>query len=222
MEAAAGGTCFLDELGDLPTEVQGHLLRFLQEGTIERLGLARPIPVRTRVIAATNVDLRAAIAGGRFRRDLYYRVNGFTIELPPLRERGPDIELLAEHFLRRFARELGRPVVGFRPSALASLRSHAWPGNVRELASAVRRGVILAAGALVGADHLGLAAAESAVPEAPLPTLEEARTRAEERLIRQALASNACNVRATAQQLGVSRMTLYRLMAKHGIGQLPG
>ena len=127
IETAAGGTLFLDEIGDLPLELQGHFLRFLQERTIDRIGGTTPIEIDARVLAATHVNLAKAQTEGRFREDLFYRLNVLTIELPPLRERGGDLELLAKHYLDRFSRELGRPLLGFRENALQAIRSHPWP-----------------------------------------------------------------------------------------------
>ncbi|OYV83107.1 MAG: sigma-54-dependent Fis family transcriptional regulator, partial [Acidiphilium sp. 21-68-69] len=146
VEMAAGGSLFLDEIGDLPMDLQGHLLRFLQEGQIFRLGGREPVSVRTRVIAATHVDLRRAIGEGRFREDLFYRLNVLQLEIPPLRARDGDIELLAMVVLRAAARDLGLAVDGFSAAALAALCRHDWPGNVRELVSTVRRAAVMASG----------------------------------------------------------------------------
>ena len=156
IEAANGGSLFLDEIGDLPLELQGHFLRFLQERTIDRVGGTSPIEVDVRVIAATNIDLAKAQAEGRFREDLFYRVNVLTIELPPLSRRGNDIELLARYYLERFARELRRPMLGFRDSALRAMRAYAWPGNVRELISCTQRAAVMAEGRWVTIADLGL------------------------------------------------------------------
>lgn len=133
IEHANGGTLFLDEIGDMPVDMQGHLLRFLQEGQIVRVGGRETISVDVRVVSATNVRLEQAIAEGRFREDLYYRLNVLTVPLPPLRERREDIELLAHHFLRQAAGQQGRAITGFTPEALQMLCRHDWPGNVREL-----------------------------------------------------------------------------------------
>jgi transcriptional regulator with PAS, ATPase and Fis domain len=143
-ERADGGTLLLDELGELPLPAQAKLLRVLQTGEVERLGATLPRKVDVRVVAATNVDLEAAVAAGRFRRDLMYRLNVYPIRIPPLRERADDIEALAIHLLERFAARHGKRVPGFTDRALDAMRHHAWPGNVRELENLIERGVILA------------------------------------------------------------------------------
>jgi DNA-binding NtrC family response regulator len=219
IEAAHGGSLFLDEIGDLPLEQQGHFLRFLQERTIDRLGGTAPIRVDVRVIAATNVDLAKAQADGRFREDLFYRLNVLTIELPPLSQRGDDIELLAHYYLERFARELRRPMRGFRDTALRAMRAYPWPGNVRELISCIQRAAVMAEGRWVTVADLGLEGAESAVQAGP--TLQEARAELEQRLVREALERTGHSVQAAARQLGVSRMTLYRLLERYDMVQRP-
>ena len=216
IEAAGGGSLLLDEIGDLPIELQGHLLRFLQERTIDRIGGTRPIEVDVRVIAATNVDLTKAQAEGRIREDLFYRVNVLTIELPPLSQRGDDVELLARYYLERFARELRRPMLGFRDSALRVLRAYAWPGNVRELISCTQRAAVMAEGRWVTIADLGLDGMEPSSQDRP--TLQEARADLEKRMVREALEQSGRSVQAAARQLGVSRMTLYRLLERHDIG----
>jgi DNA-binding NtrC family response regulator len=143
-ELAQGGTLFLDEIGNLPVEFQAKLLRVLQERCMERVGGRKNIRLDVRVISATNVNLRGAIQAGTFRQDLYYRLQGMTINLTPLRERGQDIRLLAEHHLQRFALSFGSSVKSFSPSALAALRAYSWPGNVRELENAVKSAVVMA------------------------------------------------------------------------------
>ena len=215
LETAHGGTCFLDEIGDFPAEVQGNLLRFLQEGTIERVGSNTPIPVNTRIVAATNVDLEKAMEQGKFRADLFYRLNGIQIRLPPLRERGDDIELIATYSLRRIARELRRPVTGFRPDAVAAIAGHPWHGNVRELISSIRRAVVMASSNLVTPADLGLVCENGTLKR--LPRLEEARAAAERRLLNDALVLREHNVVRAARDIGVSRMTFYRLMNKHNM-----
>jgi DNA-binding NtrC family response regulator len=213
IEAAHGGVLFLDEIGDLPLELQGHLLRFLQERTIDRIGGTAPIQIDVRVVAATNVDLAKALAEDRFRADLFYRLNVLTIELPPLCRRGNDVELLARYYLDRFARELRRPLLGFRDSALRAIRGYPWPGNVRELISCIQRAAVMAEGKWVTVPDLGLADVEHVVRHRP--TLQEARTELEQQLIREALDRTGHNVQEAARQLGVSRMTLYRLLERY-------
>lgn len=237
IEAANGGTVFLDEIGDLPLELQPHLLRFLQEQTIERLGSTRPVKVDVRIIAATNQDLEARIAEGKFREDLYFRLKVLSLRMPALRERGEDTALLASFFLKKFHQELqvGDADLAFSEDADDAIRGFEWPGNVRELISRVREAVIMSDSATITAADLNLPKHRSG-REMPPPhqapagqpadgldmngkaqTLEDARARTEIGLIREALDRNNRNISRTASELGVSRVTLYRLMEKHGI-----
>jgi DNA-binding NtrC family response regulator len=218
LETAHGGTIFLDEIGDLPLEQQAHLLRFLQEGTIDRVGGRQPIEVNARVICATNVDLGRAIGEGRFREDLYYRLHVLSLHLPSLRARGDDIELLATFFLRKFANDHGRAVAGFSDDAWRHIREHGWPGNVRELISSVRRAIVMADTPWITARDLGLdehrlpqRQAKAVPPAASRPVIDEQR-------LRMALARNGDNVTAAARELSLSRMTVYRLMRRYALG----
>jgi transcriptional regulator with PAS, ATPase and Fis domain len=225
IEHANGGTLFLDEIGDMPVDLQGHLLRFLQDGQIVRVGGREAIDVDVRIVSATNVRIRQAIADGRFREDLYYRLNVLTLHQPPLRERVEDIELLARHFLEAASRDFGREVLAFEPAALDALRRHPWPGNVRELMSTVRRAVVIGDGPVVMlGDLVGLDGSAppgrttvgpscGTTPE-PLPRPGSFEERA--RLL-DALARTGENVTSTSQELGVSRVTLYRMLRRHGI-----
>src|SRR6185312_10690275 len=158
-----------------PLELQAHLLRFLQEHTIDRVGGTRPITVDARVITATNVDLRRAVGEGRFREDLFYRLNVLNLHLPPLRERGEDVDLIANFFLQRFAKEHGRAVAGFGEEAWHLIRTHRWPGNVRELIGCIRRAVVMADGAWISAPDLGIEAARSETAGTP-PSVGPARS----------------------------------------------
>jgi len=214
IEAANGGTLFLDEIGDLPLEMQTNLLRFLQEGTVDRVGSARSISVDARVIAATHVDLEAAVASGAFRKDLYYRLNVLPLSVPALRERGDDITLLAEHFFQKFASDRGCRLKGFSKRALVAMAAHDWPGNVRELVNRIRRAMVLAEGKLIAPADLGL---EETIGKHIRMPLDEARLNAERHAISESLQLSGKNVSYAAKQLRVSRMTLYRLMAKHRI-----
>lgn len=214
IEAARGGTVFLDEIGDLSADLQSHLLRFLEESTIERLGNGDPIRVDARVIAATHVDLEAAVTEGRFREDLYYRLNVLRLDTPPLRERGEDVELLARFFFQRFRSECAPGVRGFCREAIAAMQQHSWPGNVRELINRVRRAMVMSERRLIGAADLGL---ERRARPRRLETLERARIAAEREVVLGSLRANRNNVTRAAQQLGVSRVTLYRLLDKHGL-----
>ena len=214
IEAANGGTLFLDEIGDMPSTMQIKLLRFLQSRIIERVGSHRPRQVDVRIIAATNQNLEQQVAQGRFRQDLFYRINQVTVQVPPLREREGDAVLLATHFLRRFAGELGRDVRAFTPDALREIEAYPWPGNVRELENRVMRAVIMVRGSRIAASDLGLA--EGPARDGALG-LRHARQRAEGDALRQALAQCGSNLSQTAKLLGISRPTLYGLLRQHGI-----
>lgn len=214
VEMAEGGTLLLDEIGELPLALQVKLLRFLQERHIERVGGRGPIKVNVRVLAATHVDLQQAVQEGRFREDLFYRLNVVDLLVPPLRERSEDIPLLARTFLKRYASEGQRQVNGFDAAALTALTTYHWPGNVRELENRVRRAVIMATRPLLTPGELGFA---DPSPEAKPLTLQEARAAIEPGLIRQALARHQGNVTHTAAELGLSRPTLRDLMRKYGL-----
>lgn len=211
-EHADGGTLFLDEIGDLPLESQVALLRFLEQGTIQRLGGHEDIAVDARIICATHVDLVAAVERGRFREDLYHRLGVIELRIPPLRERGGDIAMLAAWALARHAGEGGSRVRGFTRDALRALHDHAWPGNVRELVNRVRQAVVMAEGTRISARDLRLQDAGTA-----LQTLDEARQAGERGAIERALLRNAGRLQAAARDLGISRVTLYRLMNRHGL-----
>jgi DNA-binding NtrC family response regulator len=195
-EMAEGGTIFLDEIGELPLEIQGKLLRVLEQRTLERLGGTSSITVDVRVITATNRDLEAAAEAGEFRRDLYYRLAVFPIRIPSLRERGDDVELLAEHFLERFRRELRKPRLALASDAIAALRRHPWPGNVRELQNVMERAAILN-DAEIHAAELGLTGQNGA---------EEKK--AERARIESTLRACKWNKNDAAQKLGISYRTL--------------
>ena len=214
IEVASGGSLFLDEIGDLPMELQANLLRFLQEKTIERVGGREDITVDVRVIAATHVDLEKAVREGRFREDLYYRLNVLQIRMPALRERVGDVPLLAQYIFHRFAEEKGRKIKGFSKDALHIMNNFDWPGNVRELINRVRRAMVMCDNSLISPSDLGL---EQRNNSRWVLTLGEARDRAETDIIRAALAQNQGSVLLASKQLGVSRVTLYRLMEKHAL-----
>jgi DNA-binding NtrC family response regulator len=213
-ELADGGTLFLDEIANMAPKLQAKLLRVLQTGEFQRVGSSRTLRADVRVLAATNADIRAEIAAGRFREDLLYRLNTVEIRLPPLRDRRDDIPRLATHFLADYAARYRKPLAGFDDSAAAAMQAHAWPGNVRELQHAVERAVLLARSGLISSDDLGLGAATpgSAADLAGM-TMDDA----ERYLIQQALARHDGNVVQAAESLGMSRSALYRRIQHYGL-----
>ena len=239
-ELAAGGTLFLDEIGELPAETQVALLRVLQEREFERVGGTTPVRADVRIVAATNRDLERAIANGAFRSDLYYRLNVFPVELPPLREREGDLPLLVEHFVADYAPRAGRSIRGIDPRTLELLEAHSWPGNVRELQNVIERSLIVCESEVFSVDPSWLesgareaappaAASETDVderpllaPRRPLPaTLEEIQRKA----ILQALESTNGIIggpRGAAALLGLKRTTLQARMQKLGVGPVHG
>ena len=214
LETASGGTLFLDEIGELPPAIQVKLLRFLQEQRLQRVGGRQEIQVDTRLVAATNADLKQMIGNGKFREDLYFRLAVVTIRLLPVRERGEDIMFLAQEFLRRYATQNGQPKLVFAPDVLRAISRYSWPGNVRELQNRVKRGVIMASGSRVSAKDLELHEDQNVAT-----TLKQARDRIERDMIEQALKRNAGKITSAAADLGISRPTLYELMEKLGIAK---
>jgi DNA-binding NtrC family response regulator len=225
--AADGGTLFLDEINSASPAMQVKLLRVLQERVLEPVGSTQTKSVDVRVILASNVDLAQLVTEGRFRQDLYYRINVVQIRMPSLRERISDIPLLATHFLRRFAREAGRAAIGFTDEAMAALQRYDWPGNVRELENAVERAVVLSRRPHIDIDDLpesihlhaasrpaGLAQAIGLTPDVPMP-LELALEPCERRIIEAALKRNNYNRQATAAELDINRTTLYKKMRRY-------
>jgi DNA-binding NtrC family response regulator len=217
-ERATGGTLFLDEIGETSVDFQAKLLRVLQDGEVLRVGGTQPRAVDVRVVAASNRALRDEVAAGRFREDLFFRLNVIPVLLAPLRERREDILPLARHFLDRHAREAGRSL-GFAPGAEAALQTHSWPGNVRELENAVERAVVLARTDAITADDLlldtGLA------PAAVVATggsLQDAMDAAAAARIRAALDAAGGQRAEAARVLGIDRTTLYRMMKRFGLG----
>jgi len=213
IEAANGGTLFLDEIGDLPLEVQANLLRFLQDRHIEVAG--ERVPVDVRVLAATHVDLEAAIRKKLFREDLYYRLNVLQVGTAPLRERHGDLALLANHFAQFYSRETGRRARNFSQDALVAMGKHDWPGNVRELENRVRRGLVLAEGRQIEAFDLGLLGEEEI--SSSMGTLDDYKCRAERQALCDVLTRHSDNLSVAAKVLGISRPTFYRLLHKHQI-----
>jgi two-component system nitrogen regulation response regulator GlnG len=238
-ELAHGGTLYLDEIGDMPLELQTKLLRALQERTIERLGGHEPIRIDVRVLAATNRELEALMRDGRFREDLYYRLNVVTLNLPPLRERRRDIALLVEHFLAKYAAELGE--CGVAPEALDRLVGHDWPGNVRELENVVQRAMVMATSGVILPEHLPIGPVSAAASVAVDASLEEIIERklvecvrglrehasanlydlmvglVEKPLLRAVLRETGGNQVRAAQILGINRNTLRKKLTEHGI-----
>src|SRR6201988_1439249 len=215
VELADGGTLFLDEIGNVPLNLQAKLLRVLETGEFERVGSSKTQKVNVRLLSATNADLQAEVAQGKFRQDLLFRLNTVEIRLPPLRDRGEDLPLLAEHFLRMHRERYRRPIMGFTPEALDALRKHLWPGNVRELDHVIERAVLMRTGEIVTAFDLAL----EATPDARLSArLEEMSLEDAERLlIRKALARFEGNANRAAEALGLSRSALYRRLQKYGL-----
>ncbi len=215
-----GGTIFLDEISTASPNMQVKLLRVLQELEFEPVGGIRTIRVDTRVILATNEDLTRAVAAGRFRQDLYYRINVINVELPPLRSRAADIPLLAQHFLARVREDSGKQVEGFSDEALAALQAYAWPGNVRELQNVVERSVLLGKRPWISLDDLPgeLTKAMPAPPRrSTRRTLKEALEAPERQIILETLQQQNWNRNATAEQLGINRTTLYKKMKRLGL-----
>ena len=227
-ELAAGGTIFLDEIGDLPLSAQSKLLRAIEEKTVDRVGGRAPVPVDVRVVAATNRELQAAAEAGEFRRDLYFRLAVFPIEIPPLRERGDDVMLLARHFAAQLGREMRKREATLSDEATAALRAHGWPGNVRELENAIERACILADSTALTPADLGLAregfgqrVEEGRADFDTSGTLSEAAERAvravERRKIADALRTHGGNKTRAAEELGVSYKTLLTKVKEYNL-----
>ncbi len=223
VEYAHKGSLFLDEIGELPAHLQVKLLRFLQEMTFQRVGGRKNIEVNVRVIAATNADIQEAMRTGAFREDLFYRIGVVSLRLPPLRKRGQDVFLLAEHFLRKHGEGLEQRPKGFTSQALELLSRHSWPGNVRELENTIRRAMVMCGGQRITPADLGF----DGEPAAPAPegaareitTLKEARNKVEKTLVEAALLQSGGNIVKASEALGISRPTFYDLLRKHGINQ---
>ena len=212
IETADGGTLFLDEIGDMPLALQSKLLRFLQDRAIERIGGREVIQVDVRIIAATNRDLKVAIAEKSFREDLFYRISEVAVAIPPLRERGSDAVLIANYLLQQACKRNGKPPLKLSPDALSAIERHPWPGNVRELENRINAAAIMSEGKLVTAEDLNLQAA--AAGESEILPLREVRQRAETAAVQRALAITGGNVSKAAELLGITRPTLYDLMER--------
>ncbi|HYA48410.1 MAG TPA: sigma-54 dependent transcriptional regulator [Burkholderiales bacterium] len=219
VEEAAGGTFFLDEIGDLSFPLQAKLLRVLEEKTVRRVGETRPRPVDVRFVSATNKDIEREVDCGRFREDLYYRLKIVTIELPPLRERKEDVALLLDHFTDEYARTLRRPRPRYSPLAMELLLAYPWPGNVRELQNEVQRCLIMAGDSPVIREELLSPKinpdGETSTPSSP--RLSEARAAFEKRFLREALARCDYHRARTAAEVGLTRQGLFKLLRKHDL-----
>jgi transcriptional regulator with GAF, ATPase, and Fis domain len=209
-QAADGGTLFLDEIGEMPIELQVKILRALQERVVYRVGDTRPETCDIRIVAATNRDLEKEIAQGRFREDLYYRLNVVNIELPPLRQRGEDVLVIARYLLSRFSREYDVKVKGLSPNAAVAIRKHAWPGNIRELENRIKKAIVLCESSVIGPDDLGLTG--DVLPQ--ILTLAEAKEKFQRDYINEVLALNNGNRTKTARDLGVDPRTVFRHLEK--------
>jgi DNA-binding NtrC family response regulator len=226
-ERANAGTLFLDEIGDMSMALQSKILRAIQEREVERVGGGSPVSIDVRIVAATNRDLAQAVREGKFREDLYYRLAVVTVMLPPLRQRGDDLDLLSLHFFAHYAREHARPIRAVAEEVFNVMHRHPWPGNVRQLRNAAERAVVMADGEILLPQHLptdilnppdaaadGDGAGQDAA-EPPMVTLEEM----EKRMIRRALRETANNVTVAAERLGIHRNTLRRKIQDYGLGQ---
>jgi DNA-binding NtrC family response regulator len=212
-EEADGGTIFLDEIGELPLNMQVKLLRVLQEKHITRVGDNREIPVNVRVISATHVDLEAAVREKRFREDLYFRIQVLPLELPPLRNRGQDVVLLAENFIQRFGAEYGRGKFHLSRNAEKALLGYHWPGNVRELENRIQKGLVQAVHGVIQPKDLGLDDMQVQAKASPR-TLKEAREAVEREVISQALKDSRANLTLAATILGIDRKVLREIMER--------
>jgi len=215
IEMASGGTIFLDEIGDLPLDLQANLLRFLQEKTYERVGGTKCLTADIRVISATNADLEKMVREGRFREDLFYRLNVLKIHLPPLRERPQDIEVMAKFFLEKFSKELkNSQIIGFSQQAIQCILDHNWPGNVRELINRIRRALVMCESRLIMPADLELN--EKNISRDPVD-LKSIRSRNEKEKIQEVLEKTEYNISKCALMLGISRVTLYSMIRKYKI-----
>ncbi|OPZ75531.1 MAG: Limonene hydroxylase [Firmicutes bacterium ADurb.Bin456] len=218
-ELADGGTIFLDEIGDMPAELQSNLLRVIEDKSIRRIGGTSIIPVNVRIIAATNRDLEKAIKQGNFRTDLYYRLNVITIRMVPLRKRQRDIEILLLHFLKQLGEQMGKEIIQVDDRVLKLIKTYPWPGNIRELQNAVERALHLADGPVLLPEHLPEEITRSLRQKCfPLENKLSPVEDYEKQVIMQLLEENKGNLTWVASRLNIARTTLYRRMAKYGIG----
>ncbi|RXZ44925.1 sigma-54 dependent transcriptional regulator [Crenobacter cavernae] len=219
IEVADGGAVFLDEIGDMAIEAQANLLRFLQEGTIDRVGSSKSVDIDVRVISATHVNLPQAVASGHFREDLFYRLNVCHLHTPSLRERLTDILPISRHLIECHADKLGVPKKRFSAEAVQALTNHHWPGNVRELSNRVCQGLVMASGRYIKPADMNLIHASSG-PESRLLSIDEAKDKAEKEALEMAIGLYNGNNSQAARILGVSRATFYRLLRKHQLADV--
>jgi len=215
-EAADTGTVFLDEIGDLPLATQVKLLRVLEEKQIERVGDHKPIPVNVRIITATHKDLEALVQAGKFREDLFFRINVFPLNCPPLARRREDIPSIVQHFIQANTAASGKKILGVAPEAMEQLMAYDWPGNVRELRNAIEYAFVLCAGGSIGLAHLPAKLLEKDAPSLPAPGPAPISQGPGQRVV-EALEQSGWNRTQAAEQLGVSRVTLWKRMKKYGI-----
>jgi DNA-binding NtrC family response regulator len=213
-EIASKGTLFMDEIGNLPLAMQSKILTVIERRDVTRVGANRPIAVDVRLICATNSDLYGSVSNNQFRQDLLYRINTVEIHLPPLRERGDDIELLAGHFLKIYAKKYRKPIRGITAASLKKLMHYAWPGNVRELQHAIERAVIMTETPSLEPDDFVLSTPHKKSGDLEFDTynLDEI----EKRVIEKVMKQNQGNISQAAQELGLTRTSLYRRMEKYG------
>lgn len=220
IEHAQGGTLFLDEIGDMPIGLQAKMLRFLQERVIERIGGRQEIPVDIRVVCATHRNLSDMAAQELFREDLFFRISEIVINIPPLRDRGNDIVLLARNFLNVYNEEYNQNIKGFTEDAIQAMTAHHWKGNIRELQNKLKSAIILAEGSLITAEDLGLFSNDGEGTKPPKLNLREVREEAESAAIRQAWHFAEQNLSKTAELLGITRPTLYSLIDKYQLDDI--
>jgi DNA-binding NtrC family response regulator len=223
-ELAHGGTLFLDEIGDMPASLQVKLLRVLEDGCVTAVGASKPRRVDVRILSATNANLQARIAAGTFRQDLYFRLARYTVSTPPLRERPEDVPVLATHFVRLFAAEMGFKAPAIRPEAMERLQEHDYPGNVRELKNIIERALIESGGGTIRIEHLGLVSTGPAPAVKPPQAQAQATAfaeslplnlaEAEGLLIQKALQATGGNIADAARMLGIHRTRIYRKLAE--------
>ncbi len=219
VEIADGGTLFLDEIGELPLDVQAKLLRFLEDLSFDRLGSTKSLKADVRIIAATNRNLEELVREGRFREDLYYRLKVLTIELPPLRERGDDVVIMAKYFLKKFSKEQDKDIVGFTDEALELIKNYSWPGNVRELINVIRKAVVLTDRKYIDVEDLDIDPEKVSkdLSGKGIFNLKEHVDRLERELVERAYKITGGNISRMAAMLGVSRPTIYKLLEKYNL-----